>query len=166
MTCRSRWRARRFSAVWQGLLEIPYGETWSYADLARHVGRRGASRAVGAANGRNPIAIVVPCHRVIGADGTLTGYGGGLDRKQWLLEHEVSALRHTDSVPKIMSHRPRAARGQRPVSGVGRFTVARRAPHPTPLSIIETPVPELAREDDQDEEDQQDYDCDYDYDYH
>jgi methylated-DNA-[protein]-cysteine S-methyltransferase len=87
-------------SVWQGLLEIPYGATWSYAELAQHVGRRGASRAVGAANGRNPIAIVVPCHRVIGADGTLTGYGGGLDRKQWLLEHERSALRTSDAASK------------------------------------------------------------------
>jgi methylated-DNA-[protein]-cysteine S-methyltransferase len=75
-------------SVWKGLLEIPFGVTWSYAELARRVGRPGASRAVGAANGRNPIGIVVPCHRVIGADGTLTGYGGGVDRKEWLLRHE------------------------------------------------------------------------------
>ncbi len=78
--------------VWNGLLEIPFGATWSYAELARHVGRPGASRAVGAANGRNPIGIVVPCHRVIGSDGTLTGYGGGVDRKEWLLCHEASTL--------------------------------------------------------------------------
>jgi methylated-DNA-[protein]-cysteine S-methyltransferase len=76
--------------VWAGLLEIPYGETMSYGELARRVARPGASRAVGLANGRNPVAIVVPCHRVIGADGTLTGYGGGLDRKVWLLDHERS----------------------------------------------------------------------------
>jgi methylated-DNA-[protein]-cysteine S-methyltransferase len=76
--------------VWAGLLEIPYGETMSYGELARRVGRPGASRAVGLANGRNPVAIIVPCHRVIGADGTLTGYGGGLDRKVWLLDHERS----------------------------------------------------------------------------
>jgi methylated-DNA-[protein]-cysteine S-methyltransferase len=74
--------------VWTGLLEIPYGETMSYGELARRVGRPGASRAVGLANGRNPVAIIVPCHRVIGANGTLTGYGGGLDRKVWLLDHE------------------------------------------------------------------------------
>ena len=74
--------------VWAGLLEIPYGETTSYGELARRVGRPGASRAVGLANGRNPVAIIVPCHRVIGANGTLTGYGGGLDRKVWLLDHE------------------------------------------------------------------------------
>jgi methylated-DNA-[protein]-cysteine S-methyltransferase len=76
--------------VWQGLREIPYGETISYGELARRVGNPKASRAVGLANGRNPIAIIVPCHRVIGADGSLTGYGGGLDRKVWLLEHEAS----------------------------------------------------------------------------
>jgi methylated-DNA-[protein]-cysteine S-methyltransferase len=75
-------------SVWAGLLEIPYGETMSYGELARRVGRPGASRAVGLANGRNPVAIIVPCHRVIGANGTMTGYGGGLDRKVWLLEHE------------------------------------------------------------------------------
>jgi methylated-DNA-[protein]-cysteine S-methyltransferase len=76
--------------VWAGLLEIPYRETMSYGELARRVARPGASRAVGLANGRNPVAIIVPCHRVIGADGTLTGYGGGLDRKVWLLDHERS----------------------------------------------------------------------------
>jgi methylated-DNA-[protein]-cysteine S-methyltransferase len=74
--------------VWASLQEIPYGETISYGELARWVGKPSASRAVGLANGRNPVAIVVPCHRVIGADGSLTGYGGGLERKVWLLEHE------------------------------------------------------------------------------
>jgi methylated-DNA-[protein]-cysteine S-methyltransferase len=76
--------------VWATLQEIPYGETISYGELARWVGNPKASRAVGLANGRNPVAIVVPCHRVIGADGSLTGYGGGLERKVWLLEHEGS----------------------------------------------------------------------------
>jgi methylated-DNA-[protein]-cysteine S-methyltransferase len=76
--------------VWAGLCEIPYGETISYGELARRVGSPNASRAVGLANGRNPVAIIVPCHRVIGADGSLTGYGGGLDRKVWLLEHEAA----------------------------------------------------------------------------
>ncbi len=76
--------------VWAALREIPYGETISYGELARWVGNPKASRAVGLANGRNPVSIVVPCHRVIGADGSLTGYGGGLDRKVWLLEHERS----------------------------------------------------------------------------
>jgi methylated-DNA-[protein]-cysteine S-methyltransferase len=79
-------------AAWEQLTRIPFGATISYSEQARGMGRPGAARAVGAANGRNPIAIVVPCHRVIGANGSLTGYGGGLDRKQWLLEHEASVL--------------------------------------------------------------------------
>lgn len=78
--------------VWAALLEIPPGETRSYGWVAERIGRPSASRAVGAANGQNPIVIVVPCHRVVGANGTLTGYGGGLDRKRWLLEHETSSL--------------------------------------------------------------------------
>ena len=76
--------------VWKELRRISYGETISYGELARRIGKPTASRAVGAANGRNPLAIVVPCHRVIGADGTLTGYGGGISRKEWLLRHEGS----------------------------------------------------------------------------
>jgi methylated-DNA-[protein]-cysteine S-methyltransferase len=76
-------------SVWSQLCAIPYGETISYGELAKRVGNPNASRAVGLANGRNPIAIIVPCHRVIGADGSLTGYGGGLERKTWLLDHEV-----------------------------------------------------------------------------
>jgi len=83
--------------VWHALTEIPLGETISYADLARRVGRPQAFRAVGSANGKNPIAVVVPCHRVVAADGTLGGYGGGLDRKRWLLAHEgVTGLRARD----------------------------------------------------------------------
>ncbi|MDQ2884007.1 MAG: methylated-DNA--[protein]-cysteine S-methyltransferase [Actinomycetota bacterium] len=74
--------------VWAALQEIPYGETWSYGQLAERIGRRGAARAVGLANGRNPIGIIVPCHRVVGATGNLTGYGGGLERKQHLLDFE------------------------------------------------------------------------------
>lgn len=74
--------------VWRALQDIPYGATWSYAQLAQHIGRPSASRAVGLANGRNPISIVIPCHRVIGANGSLTGYGGGIERKRWLLAHE------------------------------------------------------------------------------
>ena len=90
--------------VWEGLLGIPFGATVSYAELAARIGRPGASRAVGAANGRNPIAIIVPCHRVIAADGTLTGYGGGLDRKEWLLRHEASVLDRPDRTqPRIAS---------------------------------------------------------------
>lgn len=79
--------------VWNELRRIPYGETVSYGELARRIGRPTASRAVGAANGRNPLAIVVPCHRVIGADGTLTGYGGGLPVKEALLALERRAMR-------------------------------------------------------------------------
>ena len=74
--------------VWQSLRSIPPGETTSYGAIAKALGAAGASRAVGAANGANPIAIIVPCHRVIGSSGSLTGYGGGLERKTWLIDHE------------------------------------------------------------------------------
>ena len=74
--------------VWAALIEIPFGETVSYGSLATRLGRPGAARAVGLANGTNPISIIIPCHRVIGSDGRLTGYGGGIDRKAWLLDHE------------------------------------------------------------------------------
>ena len=86
--------------VWTALREIPAGQTWSYGQLAAHVGEPGAARAVGLANGSNPIGIVVPCHRVIGANGTLTGYGGGIDRKRWLLRHEGAAFK--DSEPLLL----------------------------------------------------------------
>lgn len=76
------------NAVWSGLCAIPYGETVSYGQLARRIGRPTASRAVGAANGANPLPIVVPCHRVVGADGSLTGFGGGIETKRYLLQHE------------------------------------------------------------------------------
>jgi methylated-DNA-[protein]-cysteine S-methyltransferase len=75
-------------AVWKALTKIPFGETRSYAQIAQAIGKPHAVRAVGAANGANPIALIVPCHRVIGSDGSLTGYGGGLPRKKWLLAHE------------------------------------------------------------------------------
>lgn len=78
-------------SVWQALTEIPYGETWSYGELAKHIGRPKASRAVGAANGVNPIPIIVPCHRVIGSSGKLTGFGGGLKTKAYLLDLESKA---------------------------------------------------------------------------
>ncbi len=78
--------------VWNALLEIPYGETVSYGQLATGLGAPAAARAVGLANARNPVALIVPCHRVIGADGTLTGYGGGLERKRFLLELEAGVL--------------------------------------------------------------------------
>jgi methylated-DNA-[protein]-cysteine S-methyltransferase len=79
-------------SVWSELMQIPYGETASYGEIAARIGRPGKARAVGRANGRNPIAIVCPCHRVIGSDGSLTGYGGGLDKKRTLLDLEAGAL--------------------------------------------------------------------------
>jgi methylated-DNA-[protein]-cysteine S-methyltransferase len=78
-----------FATVWRRLLAIPFGTTVSYGELAVDLGRPTAARAVGTANGRNPIAIIVPCHRVIGSAGALTGYAGGIDRKRWLLRHEA-----------------------------------------------------------------------------
>ena len=86
--------------VWAALRTIPHGETTSYGTLARTLGSPTASRAVGAANGANPIWIVVPCHRVIGASGALTGYAGGLDVKRWLLEHERAACSRARSVAR------------------------------------------------------------------
>lgn len=83
--------------VWDALRTIPAGQTLSYGELARQIGQPQAVRAVGLANGANPIGIVVPCHRVIGADGSLTGYGGGLERKLWLLNHEQQAIQHCSS---------------------------------------------------------------------
>ncbi len=77
--------------VWRALREITCGTTISYAELARRIGRPAAVRAVGLANGSNPVGVIVPCHRVIGADGSLTGYGGGIERKRWLLKHEAGA---------------------------------------------------------------------------
>jgi methylated-DNA-[protein]-cysteine S-methyltransferase len=85
--------------VWHALTAIPFGATCGYAELAARVGRPTAARAIGAANGRNPIPIVVPCHRVIGADGSLTGYAGGMATKRWLLDHEARHLR--DPVARV-----------------------------------------------------------------
>lgn len=78
--------------VWQALVGIPFGETRSYGELAEQLGSKGGQRAVGAANGKNPISIIVPCHRVIGSDGKLTGYAGGIGRKQWLLAFEAGEV--------------------------------------------------------------------------
>lgn len=83
--------------VWHALGTIPFGETISYGELADRIGAPKAVRAVGAAVGRNPISIIVPCHRVVGSDGRLTGYGGGLERKRWLLDHEASHVAHADA---------------------------------------------------------------------
>lgn len=79
--------------VWTALCSIPAGETMTYKGLAERVGKPNAVRAVGLANGANPVGVIVPCHRVIGSNGTLTGYGGGLERKHWLLRHEGAAFR-------------------------------------------------------------------------
>jgi methylated-DNA-[protein]-cysteine S-methyltransferase len=80
-------------AVWKALRKIPAGKTWTYTELAARAGKPAAVRAAGAANGLNPISVVVPCHRVIGSDGSLTGYGGGIPRKEWLLRHEGAAFK-------------------------------------------------------------------------
>ena len=77
-------------SVWRALLEVPFGETTTYGDLAKRLGKPAAMRAVGAANGANPIPILIPCHRVIGSNGSLVGFGGGLPVKRWLLEHEAA----------------------------------------------------------------------------
>jgi methylated-DNA-[protein]-cysteine S-methyltransferase len=100
--------------VWRALTTIPVGETWSYAQLAAAIGKPKAVRAVGLANGANPIPIAVPCHRVIGADGSLTGFGGGLERKRWLLRHEGAAFvdtagaRETRAVERRLDRRSAA----------------------------------------------------------
>ena len=90
--------------VWKLLREIPFGETISYGELARRAGNPAASRAVGLANGSNPIAIVVPCHRVIGSNGKLTGYGGGLDNKRWLIDFERNRLFGQHLVYELNGH--------------------------------------------------------------
>jgi len=94
-----------FASVWRRLLAIPFGTTVSYGELARQLGRPTAARAVGMANGRNPIAIIVPCHRVIGSGGSLTGYAGGLERKRYLLRHEAEVAQRARS-----PHQPGSAR--------------------------------------------------------
>ena len=92
--------------VWGALREIPVGETRSYGELAKAIGNPKAVRAVGLANGANPVAIVVPCHRVIGSDGSLTGFGGGLDRKRWLLTHEARPVRGEAVAAPVRSAQP------------------------------------------------------------
>jgi len=103
-------------AVWEQVLRLKRGETASYGEIARRIGRPGAARAVGQANGANPIPIIIPCHRTIGSDGALTGYGSGLDRKRWLLRHEGASggsfrrNRSPGSCPAVEDHRPGPAR--------------------------------------------------------
>jgi methylated-DNA-[protein]-cysteine S-methyltransferase len=96
--------------VWHALGEIPYGETVGYGELATAIGRPSASRAVGAANGSNPISIIIPCHRVIGANGTLTGYGWGVDQKAWLLTHEGARI-HPRRPTRPVAGDPSAVQG-------------------------------------------------------
>jgi methylated-DNA-[protein]-cysteine S-methyltransferase len=101
-------------SVWKALTTIPVGETWSYAQLAAAIGKPSAVRAVGLANGANPVPIVIPCHRVIGKSGSLTGFGGGLDRKRWLLRHEgatfndAAGARETKAVERRYERRSAA----------------------------------------------------------
>ncbi|MGH7016301.1 MAG: methylated-DNA--[protein]-cysteine S-methyltransferase [Caulobacteraceae bacterium] len=98
-TLRTRTAGTEFQRqVWAALRAIPGGQTRSYGEIAATIGRPGAMRAVGLANGDNPIALVVPCHRVIGASGSLVGYGGGLERKRWLLDHEREAVRQANRI--------------------------------------------------------------------
>jgi methylated-DNA-[protein]-cysteine S-methyltransferase len=114
--------------AWEALLTIPFAATISYAEQARRIGRPGAARAVGAANGRNPIPIVVPCHRVIGSSGTLTGYGGGLPLKEWLLAHE-SHVAGGDAAASVQSGAVRRSRS-RPVQAGSPLTGFDRATTP------------------------------------
>ncbi len=96
--------------AWNALLTIPFGETVSYAELARRIGAPTAARAVGTALGRNPVAIIVPCHRVIGSGGSLVGFGGGLDRKRWLLEHERASCPGLFEPASSLPRSPRVGR--------------------------------------------------------
>ena len=91
--------------VWQALRAVPAGHTITYAELARRIGRPAAVRAVGLANGANPVGVVVPCHRVVGSDGGLTGYGGGLERKRWLLAHEAAVATQPATQAATMSEK-------------------------------------------------------------
>jgi methylated-DNA-[protein]-cysteine S-methyltransferase len=95
--------------VWNALLEIPFGTTCSYGELARRIDAPTAARAVGAANGRNPIGLVIPCHRVIGASGRYVGYGGGLELKAWLIEHEASMSQRPKTSSRVQA---RSTRGR------------------------------------------------------
>jgi methylated-DNA-[protein]-cysteine S-methyltransferase len=99
--------------VWAALARVPFGATLSYGELARRIDRAGAARAVGAANGHNPLAIVVPCHRIVGADGALTGYAHGVERKRWLLAHEA-----TQATSKISCSASTRAHSRRRASAV------------------------------------------------
>lgn len=115
--------------VWRALQAIPYGDTVTYGELARRIGRPFGSRAVGAANGRNPISVIVPCHRVVGGDGALTGYGGGIERKRFLLDLEAGVRPLVPKTYRLIgadgqpyeSARPGALGGHRRTKGYGRL---------------------------------------------
>jgi O-6-methylguanine DNA methyltransferase len=96
--------------VWKELLAIPFGATSSYGQIAKAIRQPKASRAVGMANNQNPLVIIVPCHRIVGANGTLTGYGGGLPRKKWLLQHESTHKARTDQLPDLFTSSRRGSR--------------------------------------------------------
>lgn len=96
--------------VWKQLMAIPFGETSSYGKIAKAIRQPTASRAVGMANNQNPIVIIVPCHRIVGANGALTGYGGGLPRKKWLLQHEATHKARTDQLPDLFTRSGRDSR--------------------------------------------------------
>lgn len=119
--------------VWAALRAIPAGETWSYGRLAAHIGRPKAVRAVGLANGANPVGVVVPCHRVIGADGSMTGYGGGLERKAWLLAHERGAATVAGG-PGSATTGALARRGEHAIPRAGSARAGGRAPVAPPPS--------------------------------
>ena len=110
--------------VWRALRDIPVGTTLSYAQIAERIGRPTAVRAVGLANGSNPVGIVVPCHRIIGANGSLTGYGGGMERKRWLLDHE--GVKRQVGYPKKY---PMASISTRPSEKLGHSNLEMAGPH-------------------------------------
>lgn len=130
-------------AVWRALGQIPYGETRSYGEVARTIGQPRASRAVGLANHQNPLAIVVPCHRVIGADGSMVGYGGGVPRKRWLLEHEArfgSAMVRPGEITEIIPLPGIKAGAARAVAATRSTTSPRPAARPAPRGLPAKPA--------------------------
>jgi methylated-DNA-[protein]-cysteine S-methyltransferase len=121
-------------AAWNALLKIPFGQTRTYGEIAKAIGQPKAARAVGLANNQNPIVIIIPCHRVIGADGSLTGYGGGLPRKRWLLQHELRFARELGTAAtRPMVDRPASAAvavAKSAPQGARRKLVVAKAPPP------------------------------------
>jgi methylated-DNA-[protein]-cysteine S-methyltransferase len=126
-------------AVWRELTRIPYAQTRSYGEIARAIGQPKAPRAVGLANNQNPIALIVPCHRVIGADGNLTGYGGGLPRKRWLLEHERRFAELATRAEPILVASARPAPLPEAIAGCGKSGARRRAARKRPATSARAP---------------------------